>query len=113
MNRFDVQLGYYGLSTYDYVVNRRVNRTVDQTLSQFNQLQTNNHNSSKTSTKSVTQQVENRFSLSTNEMFISFLFQRRRSNQIFAQKEDDTSNRSKPVDRSDIFTVEGDYVSED
>ena len=30
--------GCYGMSTYDYVVNRRHDRTVDQTLSEFNQM---------------------------------------------------------------------------
>ena len=36
-----VRSGYHDLSTYDYVVNRRVNQTVDQTLSQFNRLKGN------------------------------------------------------------------------
>jgi hypothetical protein len=35
---FHIYLCKQGISTYDYVVNRRINETVDQTLSQFNQL---------------------------------------------------------------------------
>jgi hypothetical protein len=34
-------LGCYGISTYDYVVNQRMDETVNQTLSQFNQLRQN------------------------------------------------------------------------
>lgn len=43
MKRFSfVGIDYYNLSTYDFVMNRRHNRTVDQTLSQFHQLSQNN-----------------------------------------------------------------------
>jgi len=39
-------LGYYDLSTYDYVMNRRMNQTIDQTVFQFNQLNQNHYPSS-------------------------------------------------------------------
>ncbi len=42
-------LGYHGISTYDYVVNQRIDQTVNQTLSQFNQLNQNYHHDQSTS----------------------------------------------------------------
>ncbi len=42
-------LGYHGISTYDYVVNQRIDQTVNQTLSQFNQLNQNYHHDQPTS----------------------------------------------------------------
>jgi len=46
-------LGYHGISTYDYVVNQRMDQTVNQTLSQFNQLNQNYHNNRPGSAKEL------------------------------------------------------------
>ncbi len=55
MKKFSfVKKGYYDMSTYDFVMNRRHNRTVDQTLSQFHQLSQNNRSDTpKTTTQKV------------------------------------------------------------
>jgi hypothetical protein len=47
--------GYHDMSTYDFVMNGRHNRTVDQTLSQFHQL--NQTNRPETMTQKVQQLI--------------------------------------------------------
>ena len=44
-----VQSGCHHITTYDFVVNRRHDRTVNETLSQFNQLTGNNQHESRRS----------------------------------------------------------------
>ncbi|CAF4977669.1 unnamed protein product, partial [Rotaria socialis] len=49
---------YYGISTYDYVISQRINKTVNQTLSQFSQFSLNyQNNSSSKQLKSIFQKV--------------------------------------------------------
>ncbi|CAF4402898.1 unnamed protein product [Rotaria magnacalcarata] len=88
---FHIYLCYYGMSTYDYVVSQRINRTVNQTISQFSQFSLNyQNNSSSKPLKSIFQK-------------------RRRSIQIGVDVEHDTMNRSKQSYDQDIFTVEGNH----
>ncbi|CAF3390146.1 unnamed protein product [Rotaria sp. Silwood1] len=87
---FHIYLCYYGFSTYDYVVNQRLNQTVDQTLSQFNQLNQNHRNDPLSSTKQS-----------------KFSFQKRnKTNQIAVNQENDIVDHSKQDHNPQIFTIE-------
>ena len=79
--------GTHGISTYDYVVQQRLDQTVDQTLSQFNQLQ------------------QNYQPILSKQSKISF--HRRKSNQIAAG---DDHSSFKQLPDTHIFTVEGNHV---
>ena len=69
-------IGNHDLSTYDYVVKRRVNQTIDQTLSQFNQIQGNHRKDPNASKETVTctQQVCHDFSFDPTLLTNCFFF---------------------------------------
>ncbi|CAF1218718.1 unnamed protein product [Rotaria sordida] len=94
---FHIYLCYYGFSTYDYVVNQRLNKTVDQTLSQFNQFNQNHYNDPSSSSSSTTKQ--SKFNLS----------KRNKSNQIAVSPENGTINHSKQFHDPKVFTIEENY----
>lgn len=89
---FHIYLCYFKLSTYEYVMNRRINQTIDQTVLQFNQLHQNHQVSSLPRHSLVTPQRG-----------------RRRSNQISASIDTNATNRLKKSHNSNIFTVEQSY----
>ncbi|CAF3913545.1 unnamed protein product [Adineta steineri] len=82
---FHIYLCYHGISTYDYVVNHRINRTVNQTLSQFNQLNQNHLSPKETE---LTPQ------------------KRRKTNHLEFYKDNGTINHSP---KSQVYTVEGNH----
>ena len=82
-----ILLGKHGISTYDYVVQQRLDQTADQALSQFSQMQQNSQAALPKQSK--------------------LPFHRRKSNQINTVAD---NSSFKQIPNTHVFTVQGNHV---